>query len=79
LAERIEREQIAVAGDDQISTAVDGQLENLSSCGSRHTAIRSVMVTSSALASSFARSLRNDGTVTAAMCGRHAGDTSDFP
>jgi hypothetical protein len=38
LAERIEREQIAVAGDDEISMAVDGQFEEfvvvrITACG----------------------------------------------
>jgi hypothetical protein len=38
--------------------------------GSRHAAIRLVVAISSALASRFAKSLRKEGTVSAAMCGR---------
>jgi hypothetical protein len=45
--ERVEREQIGVAGDDQIGMAVYRQLQKLV-VGSRHAATRSVMVTSSA-------------------------------
>ena len=38
--------------------------------GSRHAAIRSVIAISSALASSFPKSLRREGMVSVAMCGR---------
>jgi hypothetical protein len=63
LPERIEREQIGVAGDDHIGPAADGQLQNLSSVGSRHAAIRSAIVTRSAAAISFFNQARASGSI----------------
>src|SRR5271166_2701861 len=60
VAERIEGQEIGVARDDQIGTDVDGQLQNLSSVGSRHTTICSVIVTrSAAVRGANARSRRS--------------------
>jgi uncharacterized protein with HEPN domain len=52
-AERVKREQIAVAGDNHIGMAITASSRNLSTVGSRHAAIRSVIATSSAAIISF--------------------------
>jgi hypothetical protein len=54
----IEREQIGIAGDDQIGMAVYRQFQELLSVGSRHAAIRSTIVAASAPTISFSNQAR---------------------
>src|SRR6185312_2358574 len=47
IPKRVEGQQIGIAGDDEIGTAVHGEFQELSSVGSRHAAIRALMTTNS--------------------------------